>query len=582
VTLLGLAGGEFLPLPRSKGAAFPSCSPATGSPPLPLISLKDEMLSQKFQETTERQRSTGTSLLEDEYSMSLRVCLEVKDITKLFPGVVANDQVSLSLVEGKMYALVGENGAGKSTLLKMIFGLSRPDSGKILLDGHSIEENSPQKAIDKGIGLVTQDLSLIPTFNPVENTAIQMEFSKKVFLDLAESGRRLNEKSTDLGFKLDFRKKTVETPLEDCQKIEVLRRLVTNVRLLILDEPSSMLTPIEEEQMLFSIRTLVDKFNLTVLFTTHKFQNLLKYPDELIVMRKGKVVLFSKIENLSMNEIIKAVTGEELTARNKIDGVEEKKRPLMQIQNLSSVDDEGTLSLKHINLEVHTGEIVGIVGTAFSGKDALAKLILGTRKVIEGSVAVDGEDITNKRTKYILNKGISYIPKDNRFALASDLSVAENLVLNRIYNEPFCKNFIINFEAIRDLAKRAVREFKIMTPSIHTPVNLLSGGNQRKVIVARELTKESKLLIAEDPTIGLDIRAAQEILNYLTDFRNRGGGVVLISEDLAELMSCADLIYILYEKEIFKVLRAAEATLEKLGGYMLGMEIDGNAPEIQK
>jgi len=512
--------------------------------------------------------------------MDSRVFLEVKNITKLFPDVVANDQVSLSLREGKMYALVGENGAGKSTLLKIIFGLSRPNSGKIVLDGDSIEENSPQKAIEQGIGLVTQDLSLIPTFNAVENTAIQMEFSKRVFLDLADSGKKLSERSTDLGFKLDFRKKALETPLEDCQKIEVLRRLATNVRLLILDEPSSMLTPIEEEQMLSSIRTLVDRFNLTVLFTTHKFQNLLKYPDELIVMRKGKVVLSAKIKDLSMNEIIKAVTGEELTEREKTVGVEEKRIPLMQIQSLSSVDDEGTLSLKGIDLKVHPGEIVGIVGTAFSGKDALAKVILGTFKVTKGSIAFDGEDITNKRTKYVLNKGISYIPKDNRFALASDLSVAENLVLNRFYNEPFCRNFIMNFEAIRNLAERAVREFKIITPSIHTPVKSLSGGNQRRVIVARELTKESKLLIAEDPTIGLDIRAAQEILNYLIDFRNRGGGVVLISEDLAELMTCADLIYILYEKEIFRVLPAAEATLEKLGGYMLGMGMNGNVAQV--
>jgi simple sugar transport system ATP-binding protein len=341
-----------------------------------------------------------------------------------------------------------------------------------------------------------------------------------------------------------------------------------------------MLTPIEEEQMLAAIRALVDEYDLTVLFTTHKFENLLKYPHELIVMRKGKVVLSEKIEALSMNAIINAVTGEELREKSQPVAVEGKREPLLTIENLSSEDDAGTLSLRNIGLHVHPGEIVGIVGTAFSGKDSLAKAILGTSKVTEGSIIFDGEDITNQKTRYVLNKGISYIPKDNAFGLAYDLSVAENLVLNRFYDEPFCRNFFINAAAIEDVAERSVEKFNIITRSIHTPVSSLSGGNQRKVIVAREINKDSKLLIAEDPTIGIDINTAQEVLNYLIEFRNRGCGVLLVSEDLAELMSISDVIHILYEKKIVKTILGTEATLEMLGKYMLGWNSDGKAFEV--
>ncbi|HEA69290.1 MAG TPA: ATP-binding cassette domain-containing protein [Desulfobacterales bacterium] len=512
--------------------------------------------------------------------MDSRVFLEVKDLTKTYPGVVANDQVSLSLEKGKMYALVGENGAGKSTLLKTIFGLNQPNSGEIILNGNLVRGNSPQKAIANGIGFVTQDLSLIPTFNPIENTAIQMDFSKGILLNLTESARKLKAKSVDLGFQIDFGKKTIQTPLEDCQKIEILRRLATSVRLLILDEPSSMLTPLEEAQMLASIRTLVDDCGLTVLFTTHKFENLLKYPHELIVMRKGRIVLSEQVETLCMKAIINAVTGEELREKSQAVAVVGKREPLLTIDNLTSEDDAGRLGLRNIDLHVHPGEIVGIVGTAFSGKDSLAKVILGISKVTEGSITFDSENITNQKTRHVLNKGISYIPKDLTVALAYDLSVAENLVLNRFYDEPFCRNFFLDIAAIEEAAERSVEKFNIITRSIHTPVSSLSGGNQRKVVVAREIGKDSKLLIAEDPTIGIDINTAQEVLNYLIEFRNRGCGVLLMSEDLDELMSIADVIHVLYEKEIVKTIPGAEATLETLGKYMLGWISDGKAFEV--
>jgi simple sugar transport system ATP-binding protein len=500
--------------------------------------------------------------------------LEVKNLRKIFPPKVeALDDITLSLKEGRMYALVGENGAGKSTLLKIIFGLYGSTSGKVFFKGEEITRKSPQENIDKGIAMITQELSLIPTFDAFENTGIQREFSNHVFLNLSECGQKLSENASELEFKIEFEKKTSDIPLEDCQKLEILRRLSTKVELLMLDEPSTMLTPLEEEQVLYALKKLVDKLNLTVIITTHKFQNLLKYPDEIIVMRKGNIVLQDTVKRLSITDVIRAVTGEEPRKRVVASPHDhERRKGLLEVENLSSVNDEGVLSLKNINLRLHRGEIVGVVGSAFSGKDMLAKAILSMVKNIEGTVTFDGEDITNKNTRYILRKGMDCILKDREVMLIPTLPVADNIVLNRYYHEPFSKNFIRNEAAITELAEEAIKAFNIKTPSTSTLVKSLSGGNQRKVVLARALLKEAKLVIAEDPTIGLDIQTSQEVMNYLVELRNKGGGVLLISEELGDVISYSDTIYVLYEKEVKKVLPSSEATIEKLGGFMLGLD----------
>jgi ABC-type uncharacterized transport system ATPase subunit len=500
--------------------------------------------------------------------------LEIQDITKFYPpATVALDHFTLSLEEGKMYALVGENGAGKSTLLKIISGLSQPTSGKVVFDGQVISGNPPDKNVDLGILFSTQELSVIPTFDAVENTALQRQFSRRFLLDLSESGKKLSEIMSELGFNINLKKRVSDIPLEDAQKIEVLRRLVTNARLLMLDEPSTMLTPLEEEQVLFALKKLVGgQSKLTVIITTHKFQNLLKYPDEIVVMRKGKVVLRDLAQTQSILNIIKGVTGEEPEERLLPRQVEVDKEVLLEINNLSSLDHEGETSLKDVSLKVHTGEIVGVVGSAFSGKDTLAPAILGISKNIRGNIVFNGEDITHERTRRILDRGIGYIPKNNNLAVIPTLTVAENLVLNTYYRKPYSNNLLVDRKAIEQMAEKVVRDFNIKTHSVHSKLMSLSGGNQRKVTIAREFERNSKLVVAEDPTIGLDIKTSQEVMNYFVGLRNRGGGVLLVSEELADVITYSDVIYVLYEKHVSKTLTPMKVTIKELGAYMLGLD----------
>lgn len=498
--------------------------------------------------------------------------LRVENITKRFPpNVLALDNANLSLEKGKMYALVGENGAGKSTLLKIVFGLYKPSSGKVFFNGEEVTGNSTPENIDKRMAMVTQELSLIPTFDSVENTAIQREFSKKFVLDLSDCGYKLSEWAGQLDFKGDLNRKTAKLPLEDCQKIEVLRRLACSVDLLMLDEPSTMLTPLEEEQVLYKLKDLVTKFGLTVVITTHKFQNLLKYPDEIVVMRKGTVVLHDKVQHLSSTDVVRAVTGEEPRRRTEANQRVEA-ATLLELKNLSSVDRQSGRSIKDISLKIRAGEFVGVVGSAFSGKDVLTKAIMGMAHNTGGSVILDGEDITRRKTRQILSKGLDCIFKDREMMQVPTLSVAENIVLNQYSERPFCKRFLMNRGAMEALAEKAVSAFAIKTPSTSTLVKALSGGNQRKVMIARALLRESKVVIAEDPTIGLDIRTSQEVMDYLVRLRNRGGGVLLVSEELGDVISYADTVYVLYEGTVESVLPASEATIEKLGGYMLGLD----------
>ena len=501
-----------------------------------------------------------------------KAILTVQNLTKRFPpNVQALNDANLSLEKGKMYALVGENGAGKTTLLKIIFGLYKPSSGRVFFKGEDVTGNSTPENIDKRMAMVTQELSLISTFDSIENTALQREFSRKLVLDLSDSGHKLSQWAGQLEFKTDLRKKIAQLPLEECQKLEVLRRLSCLVDLLMLDEPSTMLTPLEEEQMLYALKNLVVKFGLTVVITTHKFQNLLKYPDEIVVMRKGTVVLHDKVEHLSLTDVIKAVTGEEPRRRTEADRRVEA-APLLELKSLNTVDRLSGRSLKDVSLTVHGGEFVGVVGSAFSGKDVLAKAIMGMAHNTQGSVIFDGEDITREKTKHILSKGLDCIFKDREMMQVPTLSVAENIVLNQYYEQPFCKNFFMNRAAMEALAEKAVSAFAIKTPSISTPVKSLSGGNQRKVMIARALLKESKLVIAEEPTIGLDIRTSQEVMDYLVRLRNRGGGVILISEELGDVITYSDTVYVLYEGTVKSVLPASEVTINQLGGYMLGLD----------
>ena len=498
--------------------------------------------------------------------------LRVENLTKTFPpNVQVLNDIDLSLEKGKMYALIGENGAGKSTLLKIAIGLYKPSSGRLFFKGEEITGKSVGENIDSGMAMVTQGLSLISTFDSVENTAIQREFSRKFVLDLSDGGGKLSELARRLDFKTDFNKKVGNLPLEDCQKVEVLRRLACSVDLLMLDEPSTMLTPLEEEHLLHALKNLVAEFGLTVVITTHKFQNLLKYPDEILVMRKGAIVLRSTVEHLSPSDVVRAVTGEEPRERTKADQRVEA-APLLELSSLDSVDQRSGRSLKDISLKVHSGELVGVVGSAFSGKDVLAKAVMGMAHNTRGSVIFDGEDITRWKTRQILSKGLDCVLKDIDLMLVPTLSLGDNLALNQYYEQPFSKRFLMNRRAIDALAEKAVTAFAIRTPSIRAPVQVLSGGNQRKVVLARALLKESKVVVAEDPTIGLDIGTSQEVMDYLVRLRNRGGGVLLISEELGDVMTYADTIYVLYEGTVRNVLPASEATLEQVGAYILGLD----------
>jgi general nucleoside transport system ATP-binding protein len=498
------------------------------------------------------------------------LAVEMRGITKAFPGVVANDHVDLDVRVGEIHALVGENGAGKTTLMNVLYGLIHPDSGEILINGAPVKIGGPRDAIASGIGMVHQHFMLIPVFTVGENIMLGREpVVAGGIYDTAKARRDIQEMTRKYGLALDPDARTGDLPVGLQQRVEIVKVLYRGAGILILDEPTGVLTPQETKELFDVLRDLV-RAGKTIIFISHKLREVLEISDRITVMRRGKVVGHLITKDTSQEEIATAMVGRAVLLR-----VEKKPaKPgevAFRVENLSTLSDRGVQALKDVSFELRQGEILGIAGVEGNGQSELVEVLAGTRKASGGKVWLGDKDVTTYNARDEREAGIAHIPEDRRGAgLVLNYSIAENLILGRQRNVLFAwHHVLLLLDAIRKWAQRLVKEFDIRTPSIEVPARALSGGNQQKIIVAREMASQPRVLLASQPTRGVDIGAIEFIHRRIVAERDGGAAVLLVSAELDEVRSLSDRIAVLYEGRIVSI-EPAEAPEERLGLLMLG------------
>jgi ABC-type uncharacterized transport system ATPase subunit len=498
--------------------------------------------------------------------------LELRNITKAFPGVIANDHINLTLKEGEIHALLGENGAGKTTLMNILYGLYTQDEGEIYIRGSKVEIKNPDDAIENGIGMVHQHFMLIPVFTVTENVMLGVETVRGgIFLDRQVAADRIGEISSRFGLHVDPGVLVEDLPVGVQQRVEIIKVLYREADILILDEPTAVLTPQEVVELFEVIRSLVDQ-GKSVIFITHKLKEVTSIADRITVLRNGKVVGTTTPEASSEQALAKMMVGREVI----LEVDKEPAKPedvVLEIQNLTVKDDRDLIAVDGVSFQVRAGEVLGIAGVQGNGQTELVEAITGLRHVESGQVCILGEDMTNASPRAIREVGTAHVPEDRQQdGLILSFPVAENLVLNTYYEPPYAKGITLRHEKIEEAAEKRVELFDIRTPSIFIPVSNLSGGNQQKVIVAREFSRSIKLLIASQPTRGLDVGSIEYIHNRIVEKRDEGTGILLVSPELDEIISLADRVAVMFDGKIVDILDVREATKEKLGLMMAGVE----------
>lgn len=498
--------------------------------------------------------------------------LELRNITKRFPGVLANDSINLTLNDGEILALLGENGAGKTTLMNILYGLYSPDEGEIVVRGNVVDIDGPNDAIDLGIGMVHQHFMLIPVFTVTENVMLGVETTTVAgILNREAAAKEIRAISDRFGLQVNPDTLLEDLPVGVQQRVEIIKVLYREADILILDEPTAVLTPQEVDEFFGVVRTLVAQ-GKSVIFITHKLKEVLSIADRITVLRGGQVVGTVKPDDATEESLAKMMVGREVI-------LEVDKPPaetgdvVLDVQDLYIRDDRDLLAVEGVSLQVKAGEILGIAGVQGNGQTELVEALTGLREIETGSVHVRGQDTTNDSPRRIREVGTAHVPEDRqKDGLILSFPVADNLVLNTYYEEPFAKGISLQNEAIESAARERVDLFDVRTPSIFIPVSNLSGGNQQKVIVAREFSRPIDLLIASQPTRGLDVGSIEYIHGRIIQKRNEGCGVLLVSPELDEVINLSDRIAVMFDGKIIDVMPAEEATKEKLGLLMAGVK----------
>jgi general nucleoside transport system ATP-binding protein len=497
--------------------------------------------------------------------------LEVRDVTKQFPGVLANDHINLKLEKGEILALLGENGAGKTTLMNIIYGLYRPDAGQLLLNDKDVTLQSPHDAIQLGIGMVHQHFMLIPVFTVAENIMLGAETSRAGQLDRRTVGKQVRALSHQYGLDLDPEVLVGDLPVGLQQRVEIVKALYRHAEVLILDEPTAVLTP-QESDDLFRIMRELTKRGVSIIFITHKLREVLAAASRIVVMRAGRVVGVANPNQANEAQLAAMMVGRDVTL--KVDrGQAQPGAEILAVSQLEAADDSGHLRVRGASFAVHAGEVFGIAGVQGNGQTELAEVLTGLRSARGGMVELCGKNITRSTPRQITELGAAHIPEDrHRHGLVLPYPLTHNRVLNVYYQPPFAHGIELDLGAIeRDTAAR-VKEFDVRTPSVQVAASTLSGGNQQKLIVAREFSRPIKFLLANQPTRGLDVGSIEYIHRRLIEKRDAGCAVLLISSELDEILALSDRIGVMYNGRIVAVLRNAWSRAEYGidGGKLVG------------
>lgn len=499
--------------------------------------------------------------------------LQVKGITKRFPGVLANDHIDFDLHKGEIHALLGENGAGKSTLMNIIYGLYQPDEGEIWVDGRQVVMHSPNDAIRHGIGMVHQHFMLIPVFTVAENIMLGAETVKNGVLDRRGVARRVRELSHQYGLDVDPDALVGDLPVGVQQRVEIVKALYRQADILILDEPTAVLTP-QEADDLFRIMHQLTAQGISIIFISHKLKEVLQVSDRITVLRGGRVVGTTTPQETDQAHLAAMMVGREVILQVE----KEEARPgdkVLEVQNLNVFDDRGVHVVRDLSFEVRAGEVLGIAGVQGNGQTELVEALTGLRHVQGGRILIQGREVTNKSPRTITETGTAHIPEDRqRFGLVLSYPVTDNLVLCTYYLPPFARRGVLDLRAVDENARRLVEKFDVRTPSPYVLTSKLSGGNQQKVIIARELSRPIRLIIANQPTRGLDVGSIEYIHREIIDMRDQGCAVLLVSAELDEIMALSDRIAVMFGGQIVGILPAAEASRETLGLMMAGVHAE--------
>lgn len=497
--------------------------------------------------------------------------LEMRNITKKFPGVLACNGINLQLKSGEILALLGENGAGKTTLMNTLYGLYQPEHGEIYINDKKVIINSPSTAFTYGIGMVHQHFMLVPNLTVVENVALGL-LGKSVFkLDLAKVREKILEVSERYGLTVNPEAYIWQLSVGEQQRVELIKVLCLGANLLILDEPTAALTPQETDELIILLKKMAENEH-SIIFISHKLNEVKAVSDRVCVLRNGCLVYEGITQDHSVDTLAEKMAGREIAMPTLTDKTRSNS-PILEIKQVKAKGHMGTLALNGLSLTVCRGEILGIAGVSGNGQKELADVINGIGHIQSGKILLNGEDITNKSPQKIIQKGMGYIPEDRMHeGTIPSFSVKENIIMKDYIKSPLSKNLFLQAKAIEKYSKRLIKNFDIRCPDNKTPCASLSGGNVQKVILARELSRKPKMLIASYPIRGLDIGAAEYIHAQLLEVRREKIGILLISEELDELLDICDRIAVIYEGKILDILDREEATKSKLGLLMAGIK----------
>ena len=498
--------------------------------------------------------------------------IEMREITKIFGQFVANDKINLHLRRGEIHALLGENGAGKSTLMNMLAGLLEPTSGEIAVNGQVVKLDSPSKAASLGIGMVHQHFMLVEAFTVAENIILGSEITKNGVLDIKKAIQEIKELSEKYGLAVDPSAKIEDISVGAQQRVEILKTLYRGADILIFDEPTAVLTPAEIDELMIIMKNLV-KEGKSIILITHKLDEIRAVSDRVTVIRRGKSIETVEIAGATNQDLAEMMVGRSVSFTTE-KNPPHPKEVILSIKDLVVNENRGIPAVKNLSLDVRAGEIVGIAGIDGNGQSELIQAITGLRKVKSGTINIKGKDVVGLPPRKITEMKVSHVPEDrHRDGLVLDMTISENIALQTYYKEPLSKNGILNYTNIHNYARKLMEEFDVRAANDYVPASALSGGNQQKAIIAREVDRDPDLLIVSQPTRGLDVGAIEYIHKRLIGERDKGKAVLVVSFELDEILNLSDRIAVIHDGKIQGIVTPAETNKQELGILMAGGEL---------